>query len=169
MATCPNKNLESWKNLVEAKGENLAYFLWDKYNGNVPLELSTSLESKLVDGFLKDFNINIKEYEDLKKDIGIDAVAASDLIAKTIAYQKGESILPEVAYFAYSMLGKQNNKLRSELRYLVNKWEKYSERFKYHSKLIREREGFIENSNEWKNKIRDLVILDFLQEKIKQH
>jgi hypothetical protein len=37
MATCPNKNLQSWKDLVSSKGENLAYYLWDKYKGEVPV------------------------------------------------------------------------------------------------------------------------------------
>ena len=36
MATCPNKNLQEWKDLEIAK-PNLAYFLWDKYDGYVPL------------------------------------------------------------------------------------------------------------------------------------
>ena len=128
-----------------------------------------NLNQQLIDGFLKDFNITASEYENLKQDVGIDALTASDLVTKSIAYKKGESILPEVAYFAYSILGKQNNKLRSELRYLVNKWGKYKERFDYHSKQIKSREGFIEDSQEWKNKIRDLVILDFLQEKMSQY
>ena len=35
MATCPNKNLESWKALERARGD-MAYYLWDKYKGNVP-------------------------------------------------------------------------------------------------------------------------------------
>jgi hypothetical protein len=166
---CPNINLESWKTLVRAQGEAVAYYLWDKYDGNVPSEFNTKLEDKLIDGFLKDFNVTTTEYDDFKADTGIDGVAAADLIAKAIAYQKGESVLPEVVYFAYNMLGKQNNKLRSELRYLVNKWEKYTERFNYHAALIKERAGFIKDSKEWKEKIRDLVILDFLQEKLKQH
>ena len=36
MATCPNKNLESWKMLVSSRGEDTAYYLWDKYEGDVP-------------------------------------------------------------------------------------------------------------------------------------
>jgi hypothetical protein len=36
MATCPNINLDSWKNLVAARGEDVAYYLWDKFDGNVP-------------------------------------------------------------------------------------------------------------------------------------
>jgi hypothetical protein len=36
MATCPNINLDSWKNLVATRGEDVAYYLWDKFDGNVP-------------------------------------------------------------------------------------------------------------------------------------
>lgn len=36
MATCPNTNLPQWKELVASRGENMAYFLWDTYNGEVP-------------------------------------------------------------------------------------------------------------------------------------
>lgn len=38
MATCPNKNLDSWKKLVADHGEETAHLLWDKYNGIVPEE-----------------------------------------------------------------------------------------------------------------------------------
>jgi hypothetical protein len=129
---------------------------------------TVKLEKKLIDGFLKDFGITAVEYNDLKEELGLDAYSASDLVTKAIAYKKGQSILPEVAYFAYSMLGAQNNKIRSELRYLINKWDKYQERFDYHSKTVKEKEGFIEKEK-WKNKIRDLVIIDFLQEKLQEH
>lgn len=36
MAFCPNTSSKEWKDLVSAQGENLSYFLWDKYKGNVP-------------------------------------------------------------------------------------------------------------------------------------
>ena len=36
MATCPNINLPQWKELVASRGESMAYFLWDTYNGEVP-------------------------------------------------------------------------------------------------------------------------------------
>ena len=169
MANCPNKNLSEWKTLVDVQGEDMAHYLWDKYNGEVPSEYNVSLNQKLVDGFLKDFGITVTEYNDLKTDIGLDAVAASDLITKSIAYQKGESISGEVAYFAYSMLGKQNNKIRANLRYMVNRWDKYKERFKYHSDTIRSREGYIKDKTAWRIKIRDLVIADFLKENIEEY
>lgn len=126
-----------------------------------------NLEQKLISGFLKDFNITVTEYNNLKVDLGIDAYTASDLVTKAIAFQKGESILPEVAYFAYSILGKQNNKIKSQLKYLIYKWDKYKERFDIHSKSLNEKEGFIKDSKEWKSKINDLIILDFFVDNLK--
>jgi hypothetical protein len=37
--TCPNTNLKEWKSLAESKGEDMAYFLWDQYDGKVPLDI----------------------------------------------------------------------------------------------------------------------------------
>jgi hypothetical protein len=54
MATCPNKNLEEWKLLVSSRGEDAAYYLWDKYEGNVPE--SESRES-LIKAGLKSIDI----------------------------------------------------------------------------------------------------------------
>lgn len=169
MATCPNKNTEAWKLLVASRGEDAAHYLWDKYEGDVPSEYNTPLTEKLVNGFLKDFGITVTEYNDLKEDLGIDSYSASDLITKAIAYKKGQSITPEVAYFAYSMLGQKNNKIRSNLRYLVNKWDKYQERFDYHSKVVKETEGFIDDKRNWQNTVRDRVIIDFLKEHIEDY
>jgi len=45
MATCPNKNLQDWKDLVSQRGESMAYYIWDKYKGNIPnFEYSTEPE-----------------------------------------------------------------------------------------------------------------------------
>jgi len=194
MIICPNKRSKAWKNLVVARGEKVAYNLWFLYNGEVPeseygvieeesfqedipsfkpisekTDTVKNLEQELVDGFLKDFNITVTEYDNLKKDIGLDSYAAADLLTKSIAYQKGESILPEVAYFAYSMLGKQNSKVRSELKYLINKWDKYKERYNFHTENVKKTEGYIPDVKEWKNKIKDLVILDFLRENLQNY
>ena len=42
MATCPNVNLDEWKILVQSRGSDLAYYLWDKYEGNIPESESRS-------------------------------------------------------------------------------------------------------------------------------
>ena len=128
-----------------------------------------NLEEKLVNGFLKDFGITVTEYKSMKEELGIDAYTASDFITKSIAYQEGESIIPEVAYFAFRMLGKSNNKLRSELRYLIRGWDKWNERFTYHKRKLQEHRVFYKSSKEWYGKVRDLVILDYLRETLTEY
>ncbi len=44
MATCPNTNLDSWKKLVEVRGEAMAYYLWDQYNGEIPEDILNNVE-----------------------------------------------------------------------------------------------------------------------------
>ena len=44
MATCPNKNLDSWQKLVELRGENMAHYLWDEYNGEIPEDILNNVE-----------------------------------------------------------------------------------------------------------------------------
>jgi hypothetical protein len=38
MAKCPNIRLPEWNQLVASRGEDLAYFLWDQYDGDVPVQ-----------------------------------------------------------------------------------------------------------------------------------
>jgi hypothetical protein len=54
MANCPNKNLEEWKLLVASRGEDVAYYLWDKYDGLVP---ESESRSEIVKSGLKATNI----------------------------------------------------------------------------------------------------------------
>jgi len=44
MATCPNKNLDSWKQLVELRGEAMAHYLWDLYNSEIPEDVLNNVE-----------------------------------------------------------------------------------------------------------------------------
>lgn len=141
----------------------------DIRDGKESLGSLSGLEIELVDGFLKDFGITVKEYENLKKDLNLDAYSASNMIAKAIAYQKGESILPEVAYFAYQMLGASNNKIKSDLRWVISSWGGYQQSFDKHAEDLKNREGFIKDSKEWKDIIKDKVILDFLQENLENY
>jgi hypothetical protein len=54
MATCPNKSLNEWKSLVVARGEDVAFYLWDKYDGNVP---ESESRTEIVKSGLKATNI----------------------------------------------------------------------------------------------------------------
>ena len=53
---CPNKNHPDWKSLVNKVGEDEAYFLWNNYEGKVPLEVA---------------NNRRKSITELRKEIGI--------------------------------------------------------------------------------------------------
>jgi hypothetical protein len=52
--SCPNTNLPEWKLLVASRGEDVAYALWDKYNGEVP---ESESRSEIVKAGLKATNI----------------------------------------------------------------------------------------------------------------
>jgi len=52
--SCPNTNLEEWKLLVASRGEDVAYALWDLYDGNVP---ESESKSEIVKTGLKATNI----------------------------------------------------------------------------------------------------------------
>jgi hypothetical protein len=54
MATCPNKNTEEWKLLVASRGEDLAHYLWDVYEGNVP---ESESRTEIIKAGLKATNI----------------------------------------------------------------------------------------------------------------
>ena len=52
--SCPNINLEEWKLLVASRGEDVAYALWDLYDGNVP---ESESKQEIVKSGLKATNI----------------------------------------------------------------------------------------------------------------
>jgi len=54
MASCPNKSLDSWKQLVSSRGEDIAYYLWELYEGEVP---ESESRSEIVKSGLKATNI----------------------------------------------------------------------------------------------------------------
>lgn len=53
---CPNKNLPEWKELVDAVGENNAYYLWDQNNGYSLDKAPNGEPSKLFSDLLSYYN-----------------------------------------------------------------------------------------------------------------
>ena len=129
MATCPNKNLDSWKALVEEKGETLAYYLWDKYNGDVPT--SPEKLNEKINSFLKDINVKVELVDKLHDDKGnlISAVAKSVMLDKVIQVMNGKediTTLPEeAAHFFVAMLG--DNDLYKEMYKNITQYKIYQE------------------------------------------
>lgn len=149
----------------------------DTERGNLPAyvkpqqqsKAEMTLDNKLKEGFLKDFGITVTEYESIKEALGFDVASMTDLVTKNIAVEEGESVVPEAAYIAYRMLGAENNKIRSGLRYLIKSWPGYAESFNKHKEDLYSEKGFVKDMPKWKDKITEKVIIDFLGEMLQLH
>lgn len=129
-----------------------------------------SLNQELIEGFLSNLGITVEEFNSLKEDLGFtNSYSAADILTKSLIYQKGQDISLEAAYFAYKLLNKEDSKLKSDLRFTITKWEKFKNRWDYHSKNLRSKEGFIDDKRKWAREVTDLVIVDFLREKLHQY
>jgi len=73
MATCPNKNLNEWKSLVASRGEDIAYYLWDKYEGEVPVNEYGTTKKGLFNLIIDDVeNFNPRNFpNEVKRIIGL--------------------------------------------------------------------------------------------------
>ena len=90
MARCPNINLPEWQQLVAAKGEDLAYFLWDNYNGDVPPQEYTDVAgfnsiTPRVKELIAKMGVNVVELQDYAKE-------NPDIIAICEGYATGKTI-----------------------------------------------------------------------------
>lgn len=128
MAFCPNVNSKEFKDLVSKVGEDEAYYLWDKYEGNIPAsETSSSVAEVTVskpkleglDNVLKDvlseIGVNVNKVFRLTDSQGkpIDAVAKADMLKKVIEVVEGRAdatTLPEeAAHFFVEMLDPESH------------------------------------------------------------
>jgi hypothetical protein len=176
MATCANKNLQEYKDLVSSEGEYIANYLWDKYEGDIEKIKSdvetpknqTSLSeqkanlSERLSSFLDGLNFTTEFKDDLKDDSKLNPLSLTDLLHKAILIKndfKDEGLLKETAYVAFTMLGKKN-KIRTDLMHSVENIPNYQERFKEYKKNS-------PNLNEYK--IKELIVIDFLADAIKNN
>jgi hypothetical protein len=90
MIKCINVNLDSWKLLVASRGEHIANYLWEKYDGNVPE--SESRESVIKSGSIA-ARISRNEVDALESKYGIK-INTSFNTATGISVQKtGENVI----------------------------------------------------------------------------
>ena len=174
MITCPNKNLKSWKKLVESRGENTAYNLWFLYDGIVPekeyiskikyhkdfVPSKEDLNNKLS-SFLNKVNFTVKQVKDINELTGFNALSTTDLLHKTILLEENKEhlLLKETAYVAYSLLGKRN-KLRTSLITSIDNIDNYSNIFNQYQTT---------NPNLSEYKIKELIVVDFIADAIKNN
>lgn len=133
MATCPNINLDSWKNLVASKGEDIAYYLWDKYDGNVPEDVTVSAPDSpivspktiaLIKDFIKRIGVDIKVLQQIEVNgVKQDANGAALLMQKLIQVVEGkeaEALPEEAMHFAVSIIKQTNPTLYRKLLSQIN-------------------------------------------------
>jgi len=118
MATCPNKSLESWKLLLASRGEDIAYYLWDKYDGNVPeseskesivksgLKATNILQSPKADQFFASVANNKISgdffWKKMQADLGIPKDQI-EILKSFNTQDKGELIASLLANYSYAI------------------------------------------------------------------
>ena len=138
MATCPNINLPQWKALVEARGENLAYALWDKYKGEVPSnELrNTSLETiTKVKEVIEKMGVQMKsltEYAKTNPNVDVStAEGIADLGAGIIAISEGKeninTLTEEMVHIATAIIEQKNPELVTEMISKISRFKIYKD------------------------------------------
>jgi hypothetical protein len=123
------------------------------------------LSNKLESGFLKDFNITVDEFQAIHDNLK-KTKSSSDFLNKVIETPNRTDITKEAVFFAYTMLGKANGKLKADIKYTIHGWNKYDEKFELYKKQINDAYGFMPEEKIWFNKVRDQIIIDFLAEEL---
>ena len=137
MARCPNINLPEWKQLVAAKGEDGAYFLWDNYNGDIPPQLYDSRNSSIipkVKELIAKMGVNVVELQDYAKenpDVDVSSAnAIADITGKIIAVSEGATdieITEEMVHIATAILEQQNPSLVTEMISKIDRFKIYKD------------------------------------------
>ena len=138
MATCPNINLPEWKALEAAKPD-LAYYLWDKYNGEVPakelLDTSPEILTKVKE-VIKKMGVKVQPLVEYAKDnpfIDDSSVnAITDLTTGVIAVSEGkyglETLTEEMVHVATAIIEQKDPKLVTEMISKIDRFKIYRHR-----------------------------------------
>ena len=117
MATCPNKNSDSWKQLVELRGEAMAHYLWDEYNGEVPQDILDNIE-QIVTGPQQAMQERIRNTKTLVRKYNIPVSETDPLLLDSEESNNGYEIKQEDGTWA---------KITKRVTDRVKAW--YKERF----------------------------------------
>ena len=147
MATCPNTNLDSWKELVASKGEDLAYYLWDKYDGNIPEDATVPTPDSpvaspktiaLIKDFIKRIGVDIKVLKQIEVNgVKYDDKGAALVMQKLIQVVEGkeaEALPEEAMHFAVSIIKQTNPALYKKLLGEINNYRILKDVFATYSK-----------------------------------
>lgn len=157
MATCPIKSDPNFQRLERIQGTKMAYYLWDKFEGDPPKtvyynvlnkkskslplnpKFSAGINKILVD-YLKALNIRLETgdvADAVLNNIPGNPLAGFDILQKYLAIRDGsEDVLPkQVANIMLTFLGKKSE-LYNNLWFNIKSWSKYKELYtKYKDRL----------------------------------
>ena len=138
MATCPNINLPQWKSLVASRGEDMAYFIWDKYSGEVPSnelrDTSPEIISK-VKQVIDKMGVNVKDLTEYAKEnptideSSVNAVAdlAAGVIAISEAKADESTLTEEMVHIATAIIEQRNPELVTEMISKIGRFKIYKD------------------------------------------
>lgn len=145
MATCPNINLDSWKNLEAAVGEDKAYYLWDRYGGDEKEiifqldQMQSSVASadtiKLVKQVAEKMGVRIQDLAEYAKGAKLDTTSVNgvaDLTKGIIAIAEGKesvALTEEMVHIATAILEQTNPKLVTEMISKIGNFKIYNQVF----------------------------------------
>ena len=139
MAKCPNINLPEWKELVASRGEDMAYFLWDNFDGVVPVQdYSSPTGANSIRPRVKELIakmgvdiVDLQEYARNNPDIDVSSAnALADITAKIIAVSEGSTdtdITEEMVHIATAILEQSNPALVTEMISKVGRFKIYKD------------------------------------------
>jgi hypothetical protein len=145
MATCPNKSLSSWKNLVATVGEDKAYYLWDRHGGDekeiifqldqIKSSVASADTIKLVKQVAEKMGVRIESLADYAKGAKLDTTSingVADLTRGIIAIAEGKedvALTEEMVHIATAILEQTNPKLVTEMISKIDKFKIYKQVF----------------------------------------
>ena len=150
MATCPNINLDSWKSLVSARGEDVAYYLWDRYEGVVPEseytpsepmfqieEIPSSVASPEMVArakeLLKKMGVVIQDIVEYAKGSGLNlggVNGVADLARRIVAIAEGKedvALTEEMVHVATSIIEQKYPNLITEIISKIDRFKIYKQ------------------------------------------
>jgi hypothetical protein len=138
MATCPNINLPEWKSLVASKGEDMAYYIWDKYSGKVPASELFDTSSEMMTKIKKVIDKmgviiqDLTEYAKQNPNVDVSSVnGVADLAAGVIAISEAKrdvnTLLEEMVHIATAIIEQKNPQLVTEMISKIGRFQIYKD------------------------------------------
>ena len=147
MISCINTSSEEWQSLVAARGENMAHYLWDLHEGEVPeaelaqTEMPASKASAetvaVMKNAAKQMDIDIVSLDNYTKgnpDIstkGINGLA--DLVKGVVAVAQGMenvTLTEEIVHIATAIIEQTNPRIVTEMISKIDRFKIYDETLK---------------------------------------